>query len=225
MGKTLQDSSIAELTFKMLEQNRLDISDARNLSFEDKAFLSNILNIRHTGIFVSPSLPADEFAGQFNQHLGQPSDKRNDDRLRWIFKKAVKQMLMDHTGYRPNKLFKRENFIGVLTAKYFAGKPEMQTYLLDSTFASKKKLKTMFQESALFKEEFLDFVNNRVQEIHHSESVRTFDEMHRFFSDRLADSPQEACRAILREKYKRLGWRESDVKNTIAQINKLFRNK
>lgn len=214
---------LAELSFRMLEQNKLDYRDAMLLDFEDKVFISNILNIRHNSIFVNPNLPLDHFVHELNQHLGQPSDKRNDDRLRWVFKKAIKQMLMDHSDYRPNKLFKRENYIQSLTQRYFPQKPDMETYLLDSTFASKKKLKKMFLESPLFKEEFLDFVNNRVADIHHKESVQVFSEMHRYLKEHLALYPHAAARPFLKDRFKRLGWRESDVNNTIVQINKLFK--
>lgn len=207
----------------MIEDGRLDIRQMKMLRLEDKVYISNVVHIRNRDVFIDPMLPDKEFVTQVNHNLGDAKEKRNDDQLRWMFKKATKQMLIDHTEYRRNKLFRREEYMGELTKIYFPKNPEMENSLLDSSFASKKKLKTMFDASPRFREDFLAFANGKIWTIHREETSKIYEEMYQHTISRLKSRPKDLKKPFLKDQFKRLPWREADVQNTIDQINKLIK--
>ena len=223
LNRTRSRTSIHDLAYRMIEDGRLDVRQVKVLRLEDKVFISNILNIRNRDVFVDPNLPDKDFVAQINQNLGEAKEKRNDDQLRWMFKKATKQMLIDNTEYRRNKLFRREEYMGELTKIFFPKCPEMEKSLLDSSFASKKKLKSMFEASKKFKEDFLSFANDKIWVIHREESSKLYEEMYQYTLSRLKNRPADRKKPFLKDQFKRLPWRDSDVQNTIDQVNKLLK--
>jgi hypothetical protein len=215
--------TVVEIAYHMIENNKLAVKHSDSVSFEDKVYLSNIVNIRNPVLLVDPTLEIGRFVQEVNKNLGEPQDKRNDDRLRWIFKRAIKFFLCHYTKYRPNKLFRREDYMPTLTKRYFPKNPEMEDDMLNSTFASKKKLMKMFSYSPLFKKDFMEFANNRIESLFHEESMKHYAEMHREVIETINKDATAYKKGFLKATNKRLDWRSSDVKHTIGQVNRLFR--
>ena len=150
---SVSDVNIPRLTFKMLDKNEVCLSDVCHLNLYEKVFLSNILIIRHGGDLLDPFLPLPTYIEELNLRLGRPGFKRKDESLRWIYKRAIKQLLYDHTDYRPTKYSTMDRFILKLGAKYFPDKPELNELMLDSSYASRKKIQMLADASAQFKQD------------------------------------------------------------------------
>lgn len=213
----------SHLAYGMIETNRLDLKSYGDLTLEEKTFLSNIVNIRHPDVVIDPDQDLDSFVDQINSKLGQPQTKRNDDRLRWIFKRFIRHTLCKMTPYKPSKLHRREDYMATLTNYYFPLNPELEEDLLNSTFASKKKLRKLFCLSPLFKNEFFSFVNSQIETLHETESIGHFESIFDYMIETLKTNPEVTKIGFVRERFKRLDWRKVDVQDTVRQINGLVK--
>lgn len=213
----------AQIAYTMIEANELKLPAGYELVYIEKLFISNILNIRHTGLFVDPHLATAAYVEAINESIGGPVERRNDDRFRWIFKRTIRYFLSKYSRYQPTKSHRREDYMPILMDRFFPFNAELEVDLLNSTFASKKKVIKLFRISPLFKEEFLEFINNQVVAMYTEEVQKKFQELYDIVVDAIAVSPEVGNKCILRHHKKRLDWTTEDVTESIAQINKLTR--
>lgn len=228
LSKAAKEADIITTAYSMIENCKLDIKPLKGkLSFEDKVYISNILNVLLPKVYINPDLPDDKYVTEINENLkdSQPEEKRNDDKMRWVFKRAIRYFLCTYTDYEPNKLHRREDNMDTLTARFFPKNKEMEKELLNSSFASKKKLTKMFELSPIFKKEFLEFTNVKLTELYKTEVIEHFEKMRTLVNEILENEPNAWKSGFLKNHHKRLYWRNEDVVKTIEQINKLVKNK
>lgn len=221
-----------EVAFEMIENNRLDIKrlELQTMTSQNalnlfKLFVASLVYIRHRGeIRINYSADLENFVQEVNQKLGSPEVKRPDDRLRWVYKKFINQTLMDMTEYRPTKNFRKEKYIGTLVDEFFpTDKQYGQMVLNDSTFASKKRIKEMFQSSKTFKRAFKRYSSASLIDVCRSEFITDFIKMYRQLASLLEDNPKKKkdLDSLLFQTHKRLPWRCEDVLATIQQVNEI----
>lgn len=214
--------SLAELAINMIENHKLTPIKFGELSEFDKVYLANIVFIRNKAK-VDPSLSNEEFIEAINLNLGELKEKRNDDRLRFIYKRAIKYLLAKTSDYMANKLHKMEDFKEPFIEYYFQGHPDKQKItaeVMDTSFASRKKLLKFFKLSVTFKQDFLDFANNHMQKMYLKYTKETYESMQKHLAIRL--SKKDCAKTdvdTLMKTFKRLPWRCADVQSTIEHIS------
>lgn len=228
------DAEPSFIAYQMIENNNLDVKklDTRRMSKGEiemfKLFIANIVYIKSKArAKVDYKANMHDFVAQVNESLGQPEVKRPDDRLRWVYKRFINQMLMDKTEYRPTKNHQKETYLGVLVQEYFSKNPNTQIYkfglevLRDSSFLSKKRLKEMFAKSESFKLAFKNYVSNFLLKDCQREFQNDYQRMYLQLEAELIKYPNKKNKldTILRETSKRLPWKSVDVQNTIQQVN------
>lgn len=228
------DAEPSFIAYQMIENNVLDVKklDTRRMSKGEiemfKLFISNIVYIKSKArVKVDYKATMNDFVAQVNESLGQPEVKRPDDRLRWVYKRFINQMLMEKTEYRPTKNHQKETYLGVLVQEYFSKNPNTQIYkfglevLSNSTFLSKKRLKEMFAKSESFKLAFKNYVSTFLLKDCQREFQNDYQRMYLQLEAVLIENPnkQNKLDSILHETSKRLPWRSVDVQNTIQQVN------
>lgn len=210
-------TSLAELAMCMLESNRLNTASYGELQLYEKLYIANILYIKNR-CKIDPKLDNEEFVHIVNLNLGEAKEKRNDDRLRFIYKRAIKHLLSKTSEYMANKLHKKDNFKGPLVEFYFPNNPEVTEDLMDTSFASRKKLLKFFKMSSIFKHDFLEFATTEIKNHYFKYTKETFEGMNKHLTIRYSKKDCELSVDILLKTYKRLPWRSEDVQSTIDQI-------
>lgn len=223
-GSIAQQSqlSLAELAISMIENHKLNTVKFGELSEFDKTFLANIVFIRNKAK-VDPTLATEQFVEAINCNLGEVKEKRNDDRLRFIYKRAIKFLLGKTSEYTANKLHKMEDFKEPFIEHYFSCHPDkgsITAEVMDTSFASRKKLLKFFKLSVTFKQDFLEFANTQMQKMYLKYTKETYEGMQKHLA--LRHSKKECGKTevdTLIKTFKRLPWRCADVQSTVEQIS------
>lgn len=213
--------STGSLGFWMVENNELIVPLNRKLDFTEKVYFSNLLNLRHQHRIIDPHLEQSEFIAEINSNLGYPTERRCDEEFRWVFKRVIKHLLRKFTEYQPVKSYRRDKYMGQISQRFFSNNPNMAEDLLSSNFASRKKVKMLFEQSATFKEEFLWYVNNRLESEYRSELTRKYETLFDTVIAELGKSPQVKTENILRQFRKRLDWTVADATDAKNLVNEM----
>ena len=212
---------IACLAMEMIENNKLVVSRYGELSEFDRRYLANVIYIRNKA-HIDTSLSNQEFVKLINSNLGQIKEKRNDDRLRFIYKRAIKYLLAKTSNYTANKLHKMDNFKDRLIAYYFPDLVDnklVENDLMDTSFASKKKLLKLFRLSSSFKYDFLNFAKFQIQDIYKKYTTETYQSMYKHLRlKHIKTESRELEIDTLFKNFKRLPWRFSDIQSTVEQL-------
>lgn len=216
----IEQQTVVDLVIRMIEEGRLSTAEYGFLNATDKLYIANILQVRN-GTCPSPSLDNDDFVDAVNHALSIIKEKRNDDRLRFVYKRAVKYMLSHCSSYTANKLHRMQDFQESLAQKYFKNQPELAKEAMDTSFASKKKLSKLFMASASFKADFLSFSRGALNHFYSKYTSEVFNNMHKQLLALLAKDSNQGVDALAPH-FKRLPWRSSEVQQTVQQIVKLM---
>jgi len=211
---------LVHVAIRMVNSQKLSIADYKPLLEPlEKMFLSNILFLKN-GAKVSHELETLEFVAKINENLGDSKTKRNDDRLRFVYKRAIKWLLQKCSGYEANKLHRMQDYEVELVNHYFQKNLDIRNELMDTSFASKKKLQKLFRLSPQFKEDFIWFTEYQMESFYTKYTLETYAAMLKILSAKFVKGeviPQD----FLFKHYKRLPWRADDVKSTVRQISTL----
>lgn len=210
--------SLIDVAIDMVENNQLRISKYGDLSDFDKHFLANILYIKNK-TRIDVALSTEEFLSQVNSNMGEVKEKRNDDRLRFVYKRALKHLLAKRSDYMANKLHKMEDFKDPLVEYYFPKHPELAKEVMDTSFASRKKLLKFFKLSSAFKQDFINFANSELKPLYSRYANETYQGMHKHLVLRYQKKEcDKTSQDILLKAFKRLPWKRVDIQSTIDQI-------
>lgn len=208
---------LVHVAIRMVNSQKLSISDYKStLESLEKMFLCNILFLKN-GAKVSHELDTADFVAKINENLGDSKTKRNDDRLRFVYKRAIKWLLQKCSGYEANKLHRMQDYELDLVNHYFPKHVDIRNELMDTSFASKKKLQKLFRLSPQFKEDFIWFTEYQMESFYTKYTLETYAAMLKILQAKFVkgeDMPQD----FLFKHYKRLPWRADDVKSTVRQI-------
>jgi hypothetical protein len=215
-----ESTELIHVAIRMVNEQNLAIIDYKqDLEPLEKMFLSNILYLKN-GAKVTHELDTPEFLTKVNECLGDSKTKRNDDRLRFVYKRAIKWLLQKCSGYEANKLHRMQDYEVNLVNFYFEKYPDIRTELMDTSFASKKKLQKLFKLSPQFKDDFIWFTQYQMESFYTKYTQETYATMLKILSARYVKGeivPQD----FLYKHYKRLPWRAADVTSTVRQISTL----
>lgn len=210
--------TLSEVAASMVENHHLNVAKYGELSDFDKHYLLNILFIKNKST-VDLSLSSEDFVVAVNQAIGSAKEKRNDDRLRFIYKRAIKYLLAKRSDYTANKLHKMDDFKDPMVQYYFPANPEITAEIMDTSFASKKKILKFFKMSPAFKKDFLEFANSELKTLYNRYSRETYQNMHKHLVLRYQKKEcNKVSPDILMKAFKRLPWRCADIQSTIDQI-------
>lgn len=210
---------LTQVAIRMNEENFLRISDfSGEFGQFERLFIANILLIKK-GSSVGWDLTNEQFVKDVNAILGQNRERRKDDRLRFIYKRAIKCLLAQCTEYHSNKSYRMEDFTDQFIRHYFGKKNNINHDVLDTSYASCKKLKLYFSHSEAFK---VDFIELALDKIMTEYAAYTADQYYKMFS--LLKTHLESGRAsdkILFSRFKRIPWSASDIQMSVNLIRDL----
>ena len=156
---------LSQLASQIVEENRLSVNKSKHeLGDFEKLLISNLVYIINKSR-VSTCLERDEFAKAVNSALCRRGQKRKDAQLRFVYKRAIKILMSKVTGYIANKTYHMEAFAEDFVRYYFPALPKAEDYcsagskeeVMDTSFASKRKILRLFALSPVFKKDFLDY--------------------------------------------------------------------
>lgn len=208
--------TLVDLAIRMIEEHKLKVSDFGPLTGLDRMFLSNIIYIKNNTA-VDPELETSEFVTAVNSQLVLLKEKRNDDRLRFIYKRAIKHLLSQCSSYTANKLNRMQDFEQALVQRYFPESPELAKELMDTSFASKKKLQKLFGTSPQFKSDFLGFAKTHIRKYYLKYTQETYSNMFKQLQSMTSRKDGVNPESLFKS-FKRLPWRAADVESTVEQI-------
>lgn len=208
------------LAYRMLHNNKLEVPLNISLSLKDKLYLANIVSVRNPDADILPQLETDSFIEAVNEQMCSSPNRRNDDKLRWLFKRTLRYFLCKYTNYLPNRSCKREIFMPILLKRFFPNNPEFESELLNSTFASKRKLRRIFSISPLFKQELIDYVENDLEIQCDRELKKRFVDLYQIIETFLDQNPDVLSTKIFIQLKKRIDWNRNDVKEAIVFFEK-----
>lgn len=231
--------SIVDIVSKMSEQNRLDVGQSNDQEVSDKAstlnipltssqnyqlcrldkvFIANIVYIKK-GACIDTDLDQALFVQAVNKELSQIKEKRKDDRLRFIYKKGIRTLLSNSTGYSVNKTPKMEEYSDKFISHYFPKRNSVIENVLNTTFASCKRFKQLFSESQKFKEEFVEIALPQLEKEYNEYRKDTYQKMLKIVGQKVDDS-KENCK-ILEAQFKRVPWSSADIQLSLSMIRSL----
>lgn len=216
----LSKPTIVDLAIDMIENHKLVVSAYGELDNIDKLYLANIVCIKNR-LKIGLELSTAEFVETINSNLGGLKEKRNDDRLRFIYKRAIKYLLGQRSEYTANKLHRMDDFKEPLVSYYFPKNPEVMKDLMDTSFASKKKILKLFGLSTSFKQDFLQFAREEIRPIYLNYTKETYKSMLKLLNLRTSKKDGNSSAEVLLKTFKRLPWRINDIETTIDQITTL----
>lgn len=155
-----------KLLLKMVDQECLDFLRSMPTNrFDDKLkeFLAcNIEVMTKTSFPPLPGESSDHWIQRANDHLNNTTKKRKDQKLRMIFNKIVKMLVNGSSkreAGRESKALRHEHFLEKYANKT---QSEFDAFIKDCKFPSKKKLKSIFKNYPLFKEDFNHILSQKV---------------------------------------------------------------
>jgi len=212
-------TTIVDVAIRMIEECKLSIVEYGFLTSSDKLFLANIVYIQN-GIVLDTTLSSDDFSMQVNTALTVIKGKRNDDRLRFVYKRCIKFMLSQCSSYTANKLHKMENYGDSLIKKYFSDNESIGKEAMDTSFASKKKLTKLFHTSLAFKQDFMAYSRTVLKKYYAKYTEDLYNTMYKEIMS-MINRGLDVTPTTLSNNYKRLPWRATDVQSTVIQICKI----
>lgn len=215
---TIDSKTAALVALNMIEEDCLNEGAVEKLSVEDRSFIANIVFLRTEGKFIDPSLPTKDFVARINKVLFT-KDVRKDNLLRWIYKKTLINLLSEF-GYEKTKNHQQVTYLGSLRGKYFpSSDKDLENVLGDTSYASKKKLRSLFSQSPAFAKRFSQYVNRQATS---EEAFLKYQRMHSFCIEYLNENPKHLKKPFIKSKYTVLPYRGSLVREAISLINSIY---
>ena len=168
----------------------------------ERLFVANVLHIK-MDCHVDCRLDNESFVAAVNRELGKTKERRKDDRLRFIYKRAIKIMLAKATQYQQNKSCRMENYAANFIKHYFKDQAGVED-VLNTSYASCKKLKHYFVKSPAFQRDFVDHALDQIVKEYSANSLDAYSKM----LDTLVKQKHQTITSatILKRRYKRLPW-------------------
>lgn len=223
-GESGSNLSLLLLAMSILEKNQL-ISNFHSeiLGHYEKMFISNILYIKH-GEDIDACIENKQFEEVVNSVLtsrDRIKRRRKDDELRFVYKRVVKKMIASNTPYRQHCGMKMEDHLDPFMKHYFEGSSIKGLEAINTTFASKKKLRKMFGLSSVFKEEFKSSLLSLREEYKEYRS-KVYRNMNSYLSDLY--SKGKANNRSLYHIYKRIPWTDAEVFEAISLMTDIVKD-
>lgn len=213
--------NLIQLVTRMGNENALNITDYNGVfGLEEKTLIANLIFIKCPKSEIAPTLDTENFIKQVNKVLRDKKDKRKDDQLRFVYKKAIRNMLSNATEYAPSKSAKMEDYTDRFLKFYFPEKTDRNKDVLDTSYASVKRIKTYFHDSPMFKQHFLDTCLKVVVKEYVRYTEETYTKMHEVMTEHMrASTDDQKYRVdVLRTRYKRIPWSCLDIIDSINLI-------
>lgn len=211
----------------MIEHAKLPSQQFLNLSDKDKCFIFCVISIFDNETFLKLDMPPDQLITTINEKLQThvTQHKRKDDRLRWFYKRFIRFLLRKHTEYRPTKQYKAQDFNSIIAEIYFGSEEKPPENLCNTTFASKKRLLTLFRTSKLFAQAAAAFIRNELMDEHHNETNTLYIRMYKIFEQ--GYYPNVEIKSLMtkfsKDEYLRLPWRNCEVVETVKFLHSILR--
>ena len=215
--------TIEQVAMRMVEHNELKLSSYKEQFGDfDKLLLSNILFILKK-VHIDSSLQKSDFVEKANQVLaGNKSEKRKDDQLRFVYKRAIKVMLTKSTGYKPHSGEKMQEFEGKFMKHYFEGQDLVGEEVMDTSYASKKKLQKLFQSSPKFREDFI-WSLKEIESDYSADRNKRYSSMVELLKEH-EQKEQKDKHKILQKTCKRIPWSDIDLKKALEMVENLLKD-
>lgn len=214
-----QKLSIIQVAIRMSEENTLRISDfTGEFGVFEKLFISNLMLIKK-GKSIDWNTPSDQFVRETNNLLSQNRERRKDDRLRFIYKRAIKFLLAKCTDYQSNKSFRMEDFTEQFIKYYFGKKNNINHDVLDTSYASCKKLKLYFTHSLVFKRDFIDHALDQIMSEYTAYTADQYYKMYCLLKSQMDQGKHND--KILMSRFKRIPWSAADIQMSAHLIKEL----
>lgn len=245
---------LSQLAIRLVEENRLSVNRSKvELGDFEKLLISNLVYIINKSR-VSTSLERDEFAKAVNSALCRRGQKRKDAQLRFVYKRAIKILMSKVTGYIANKTYHMETFAEDFVRYYFPALPKTEDEcsagskeeVMDTSFASKKKILRLFALSPLFKKDFLEYALPELRSRYAKYISATYYKMIKYLKAASGSSPgktqvslnkpvKTAARPeggqerkgekvdILFKRFKRVPWSEAELEESIQMVRNIVR--
>ena len=211
----------SEIAYWMLENDRLSFPAEYVPSLIDKVYFVNMVTLRNPKVALDPTVGSDEFLVSVNANLGPFDPRSAEEGLRWIYKAALRHMLLKYTDYQHMHTPITDDRIRVLQEKFYPGKPQFGELLKNSTFASKKKFYQLFEESPAFRLEYMSYVNTWAERDHYEHCIKKYKELHKFVVFTIKKKPHQLHRPILYQFRKRLCMTVKEVREIIQLMNRI----
>ena len=213
-------SEVSRLAIAMVEDNILRVNETSQLEEYEKLFISNLIFIKKQ-VTVDHKLGKEAFVNAVNSELSNAKEKRKDDQLRFIYKRAIKIMLCKSTGYVANKSHRMSDFEDDFIQYYFGKKDAKSNEVLDTSFASCKKLKQFFTLSEKFKKDFIETALVQISDEYVGYTADTYSKMNKFLKS--AYDKKSANHKTLMLKFKRVPWSAKDINLSIDMVRNLVK--
>lgn len=211
--------SLIQVAIRTIEENVLKISDyLGEFGQFERLFIANILQIK-LGSTADWTGNNEDFVNEVNALLNNHREKRKDDCLRFVYKRAIKFLLARCTGYKANKSHKMEDFSDRFISYYFGSKDEANSDILDTSYASRKKIKKYCQLSQSFKTDFFEVALEQILMDYDSYKKDHYAKMFAFFTIEIQWGTSNE--KILFSKFKRLPWRKADLQMSVNLVQDL----
>lgn len=211
--------SLIQVAVRMVEENLLKISDfLGDFGQLERLFIANVLQIKSSST-VDWTGTNETFVSEVNSLLSSTKDKRKDDCLRFVYKRAIKFLLARCTDYKANKSHKMEDFSEEFILHYFGKIDESNEDVLDTSYASRKKIKKYCQLSSTFRSDFYDMALDHILQEYDAYRRDHYTKMLNYFSIEVQWGTSND--KILVNKFKRLPWRTSDLLMSVDMIKDL----
>lgn len=221
-SKVQNKSSIRSRIFHSISQLSVDKLEIDLCTRIERRFLASVFCYLFDADIDSFQLESTQnFIDTLQSLLQSHSEKqkRNDERLRWFFKRFIRSLLSEHTCYEPTKKFKMENHIGTLVSIYFPQNPEVYEDVCNLKFASKKKLVQLFMKSSTFKEKAMNFLSKSLIQQHEVEVRDYIKRLHDLFSE---NSDQHDLKKLYRMDRVPNPWLPSEVRRVYEQVKEVY---
>ena len=207
----------------MINENKLTlVHTSAILSEFERLFASNLIYIRSQKR-VDYTMDTAKFVEHVNAILSDKGCRRNDDQLRFIYKRAIKSLMEKRTDYNRNSKIGMTAYEKDFVNAYFPNNPEVTNILTDTTFASKKKLQQLFRLSPGFQEDFMEFVTCQILTEYTRHTWKMYGMFYEKLKKMLRDN-SEKNEKMLHKEFKRLPWGAMDITATISRLKKFFGN-
>lgn len=209
-------STLIEVSIRMVEEGKLTKADYGSFSQNDKLFISSLVYIK-TNKEVGIDQEELQFIERINEALIMVKEKRNDDRLRFIYKRGIKHLLAKNSEYVANKLHKMQDYRSYFIEAYFKDCQDISDSVMDTSYASRKKLQQLFNVSSKFKTDFIQYADNHIMSEYQEYIQNTYNSMYKEFRKMVKKNIQDV--KYLKSSFKRLPWISKDVLSTIHQLH------
>ena len=211
--------SLIQVAIRTIEENILKISDyLGEFGQFERLFIANILQIK-LGSTANWAASNEDFVTEVNALLDNHREKRKDDCLRFVYKRAIKFLLTRCTGYKANKNHTMEDFSDRFISYYFGAKDGANFDILDTSYASRKKIKKYCQLSQSFKTDFFEVALEQIMTEYDSYKKDHYTKMFAFFTIEVQWGTSNE--KILFSKFKRLPWRKADLQMSVNLVQDL----